>query len=71
MEMGDQSSIDGVQAMVDAGTLLRACAWCDRVLLDAQWVEASPDVLALVDAHGKVSHTICPSCTADQPRAGD
>src|SRR5882762_8693410 len=39
MEMGDQSSIDGVQAMVDAGTLLRACAWCDRVLLDAQWVE--------------------------------
>src|SRR2546423_7725755 len=68
MEMGDQSSIDGVQAIRDAGALLRACAWCDRVQLDANWVEASPDVLALVDAHRNISHTICPSCTADHPQ---
>jgi hypothetical protein len=44
--------------------LTTRCAWCDRYLLDGQWVqlEAPPS--------GQVTHGICPDCLAELRASG-
>jgi len=46
--------------------LLRACAWCDRVHVDDEWISEESAVRKLRtfdrDAPPRFTHTICPEC---------
>ncbi len=45
--------------------LLRRCAWCGRVTLGGEWVDADEATQLVAGRSGPVeaSHTICPDCT--------
>jgi hypothetical protein len=49
-----------------ARELLVRCAWCERVKVDDEWVEAAEvQAMRLVrDAPERHSHGICPDCFA-------
>jgi hypothetical protein len=46
--------------------LLRACAWCDRVHVDDDWISEESAVQNLrtfdLEAPPRFTHTICPDC---------
>ena len=53
-------------AISDAGALIPMCAWCERIRIDDEWVKPPRVALAAIDVRNAVSHTICPSCAAEQ-----
>ena len=58
-----------ILAMAEAGTLIRMCAWCERFLIDGEWVQPPRGALAAIDAPNMVSHSICPSCAAKHSKS--
>jgi hypothetical protein len=55
-----------VVKMSDAGVLIPMCAWCERIELDGEWVQPPRGALDVIDVRNAVSHSICPSCAAEQ-----
>jgi hypothetical protein len=55
-----------ILAMCDTGALIPMCAWCERIRVDDDWVQLPRVALAAIDVRNTVSHTICPSCAAQQ-----
>lgn len=53
----------------EAGDLVTVCGWCERAVIDGEWVLLPRAARAAIDA-GAVSHSICPECAAAQQRAG-
>jgi hypothetical protein len=49
-------------ATYEAGDLITACAWCDRVEIDAEWHLAPHTALAAIEERYTLSHSICPMC---------
>ena len=64
--MHDSDVAAHILAMSDAGSLIHMCAWCGRVQFGDDWVEPPHGVLAAIDVSNTVSHTICPTCAAEQ-----
>ena len=50
----------------ESGSLISACAWCDRLCLDGRWVDPPHGALMTIDASVTLSHGICPSCAEVQ-----
>ena len=40
-------------------TLVRACAWCNKVFVDGKWVEAHTE-----HKQDKITHGICTECVS-------
>jgi hypothetical protein len=55
-----------VLALFEAGVLIPMCAWCERINLDDEWLRPPRLALAAIDVPNALSHTICPSCAAEQ-----
>jgi hypothetical protein len=55
-----------ILAIADAGALIPMCAWCKRIKVDDEWVLPPRVALNAIDVRNTVSHTICPSCAAQQ-----
>ena len=53
-----------VLARYEAGDLVTACAWCDRVGVDGEWLLVPRSALAAIDHPNTLTHSICPSCAA-------
>ena len=53
-------------AIADAGSLIPMCAWCGRIQFGADWVQPPSRALVRIDLTNTVSHTICPTCAAEQ-----
>ena len=49
-------------ATYEAGDLITACAWCNRVEIDGSWHLAPPTALAAIEDQYTLSHSICPVC---------
>ena len=49
-------------ATYEAGGLITACAWCNRVEIDAEWHLAPHTALAAIEERYTLSHSICPAC---------
>ena len=49
-------------ATYEAGDLITACAWCNRVEIDGDWHLAPHSALAAIDERYTLSHSICPTC---------
>ncbi len=49
-------------ATYEAGDLITACAWCNRVKIDAGWHLAPHSALAAIEERYTLSHSICPVC---------
>ena len=58
--------IERVLAMSDADVLIPMCAWCGQIELDGEWVQPPSGALDVIDVRNAVSHSICPSCAAEQ-----
>ena len=58
--------MERVLAMADAGVLIPMCAWCGRIELDGEWVQPPQGALDVIDVRNAVSHSICPTCAAEQ-----
>jgi hypothetical protein len=54
--------LDKLWEASESGKLITACAWCDRVCIDGEWVEPTHGSLDTVDQRVTLSHSICPSC---------
>lgn len=56
----------------DSPIVLRICSWCERVLVHAEWQNATDALRALqisLDTHDPlITHGICPSCAAEVER---
>ena len=51
----------------ESGDLIPTCAWCQRLYIEGNWVFAPRGALATIDPPMTLSHSICPTCTADTP----
>jgi hypothetical protein len=49
-------------ATYEAGDLITACAWCNRVEIDGDWHLAPHSALAAIEERYTLSHSICPVC---------
>ena len=49
-------------ATYEEGNLITACAWCNRVEIDAEWHLAPHTALAAIEERYTLSHSICPVC---------
>jgi hypothetical protein len=49
-------------ATYEAGDLITACAWCERVEIDGEWHLAPHSALAAIEEQYTLSHSICPAC---------
>jgi hypothetical protein len=49
-------------ATYEAGDLITACAWCNRVEIDGDWHLAPLTALAAIEEGYTLSHSICPVC---------
>jgi hypothetical protein len=49
-------------ATYEAGDLITACAWCNRVEIDGEWHLAPHAALAAIDERHTLSHSICQAC---------
>lgn len=49
-------------ATYEAGDLITACAWCERVEIDGEWHVAPHSALAAIEERYTLSHSICPAC---------
>lgn len=59
------------RAIVDPGTMVKRCAWCQRLLLADVWVPEDdvPDFVGhLLD--GRTTHGICESCLHELEEKG-
>jgi hypothetical protein len=54
-----------ITEVYEAGELIPACAWCDRVSIEGEWLLAPAGVLGTIDAPLTLSHSICPDCLAE------
>ncbi len=63
---------DGRRLARDPATLMRRCAWCGRVTLGGEWVDADEARRVVAGRNGdpEISHTICPDCTDELVREG-
>lgn len=57
---------DRIWDAYDAGTIIPACAWCERLRIDDEWLELDRGVLAMIDARMTLSHSLCPRCAETQ-----
>ena len=48
----------------EAGDMITACAWCQRVSFDEEWLLVPRAALAAIDRPNSLTHSICPSCAA-------
>lgn len=64
--MYNSEVVERVLAMSDAGVLIPMCAWCERIAVDGEWLRPPRGALAVIDVRNSLSHTICPSCAAEQ-----
>lgn len=51
-------------ATYEAGEMITMCAWCRRVEIDGEWLQAPRAALSAIDAPYTLSHSICPTCEA-------
>lgn len=51
-----------ILASYEAGDLITACAWCNRVAIDGEWLLAPRAALTAIDTPRALSHSICPQC---------
>ena len=51
-----------ILATYEAGDLITMCAWCRRVEIDGEWLQAPRAALTAIDALYTLSHSICPAC---------
>jgi hypothetical protein len=49
-------------ATYEAGDLITACAWCNRVEIDGEWHLAPHAALAAIEERYTLSHSICHAC---------
>jgi hypothetical protein len=49
-------------ATYESGDLITACAWCNRVEIDAEWHLAPHAAIAAIEERYTLSHSICPAC---------
>jgi len=47
----------------ESGELIPACAWCERVCIDGEWVLPTQGSLDTIDRRTTLSHSICPTCS--------
>ena len=66
----DATSLDGqgdmflrVWAAYEAGDLIPACAWCERVRIDDRWLVPPRAALAAIDTRQVLSHSMCDECS--------
>ncbi|MGZ4335398.1 MAG: hypothetical protein ACXVRJ_14155 [Gaiellaceae bacterium] len=52
-----------VWAAYEAGDLIPACAWCERVRIDDRWLVAPRAALAAIDTRNVLSHSMCDECS--------
>lgn len=63
----DQSEILArIWESYEAGDVIPACAWCDRVRIEDEWLEPARGALSTIDTRMTLSHSICPRCTERQ-----
>ncbi len=53
-----------VLARYEAADLVTACAWCQRVGFDGEWLLMPRAALVAIDQQYSLTHGICPSCAA-------
>lgn len=53
-----------ILATYEAGGMITMCAWCRRVEIDGDWLQAPRAALSAIDAPYTLSHSICPACEA-------
>jgi hypothetical protein len=51
----------------EAGGLITMCAWCKRVGIDGEWLQAPHLALTAIDGPNSLTHGICPTCTPVAP----
>lgn len=51
----------------ESGDLIPICAWCQKVCVGGEWAVAPTGTLETIDRPMMLSHSICPTCAADQP----
>jgi hypothetical protein len=51
----------------ESGDLIPICAWCQRVEVQGEWVFAPPGTLETIDRPMVLSHSMCPTCSANTP----
>ncbi len=54
-----------ILAAYEAGDLITRCAWCGRVDVGGEWLPAPRAALTAIDSRLTLSHSICPSCVAE------
>ena len=58
---------DKIWEAYETGSVLLACAWCNRVRIGEEWLEPEKGVLSTIDERMTISHSICPPCAASRP----
>ncbi len=66
--MSDGDVTAHILAISEAGALIRMCAWCERIMLEDEWLQPPQVALAAIDLRNAVSHTICPECAEAHSR---
>jgi hypothetical protein len=61
--------LDRIWEASESGRLITACAWCERVCIDREWVEPTHGFLDTIDQRMSLSHSICPICAASDAAA--
>lgn len=51
----------------EAGDFITACAWCDRLRIDDEWLLPPQVALAAIDVKNVLSHSICDECAERPP----
>jgi len=54
--------------LFEAGNAVPVCAWCGRIRLDGEWDWAPTGAISAIEPTS-LTHSICTSCAAEQPRA--
>jgi hypothetical protein len=63
----DQNEILGkIWETFEAGDVIPACAWCDRIRIEDEWLEPARWTLSTIDERMTLSHSICPQCAETQ-----
>jgi hypothetical protein len=62
--MGADEVTRRILATYEAGDLVTVCGWCQRVLIDGEWLLAPRAAITAIDARYTLSHSICPACAS-------
>ncbi|HLY95269.1 MAG TPA: hypothetical protein VKP14_10520 [Gaiellaceae bacterium] len=57
---------DKIWEAYEAGQLIPACAWCNRVRIGEEWLKPENGTLSTIDERMTLSHSICPGCAETQ-----